>query len=70
MKNNLALNFNLSIVIVDPLCSNLLLCEETKQREYKFSLEVLSAFALFTPVLFHIFYVKTAGFPVGHKKAC
>lgn len=70
MENNLTLNFNLSTVIVDPLCSNLLLYEETRQRKYKFSLEVLSAFAFFTPVLFHIFYVKTAGFPIEHKKAC
>lgn len=33
MKNNLVLNLNLSSVIADPLCTNLLVYEETKQRK-------------------------------------
>lgn len=53
VKSNITLHFNLSIVIADPPCLNLLLYEETKQRKiWIFMVSITSLCPLHSTVLF------------------
>lgn len=57
-ENNLVLNFNLSTVNADPLCSNLLLYEGTKQRKiWILIIGINSLSPLHSSLFLHIFCV-------------
>lgn len=64
----ITLHFNLSIVTANIPYLNLLLYEETKKasrRKYAFSLEVLPAFAPFTPVSLFMYSVCSLQYSVN-----
>lgn len=63
LQNNLVIHFNLSTVTADPLCSNLLLYEVTKQGK----LDIL-ILGILTLAPLHSVVSLFTGFPAGYEK--